>query len=82
MQSIPVINYVVLAVLLAGALASLVFGLRTYWHKIREGKAFFDAPLTLKSVLDKVNLRAFVSRGLLTSRLKDKPVAGLAHGLL
>ena len=45
MQSIPVINYVVLAVLLAGALASLVFGLRTYWHKIRQGKAFFDAPL-------------------------------------
>ena len=82
MQSIPVINYVVLAVLLAGALASLAFGLRTYWHKIRQGKAFFDAPLTLKSVLDKVNLRAFVSRGLLTSRLKDKPVAGLAHGLL
>jgi Fe-S oxidoreductase/nitrate reductase gamma subunit len=82
MQSIPVINYVVLAVLLVGALACLVFGLRTHWHKIRQGKAFFGSPLTRKSVLGKVNLRAFVSLGLLTSRLKKKPVAGAAHGLL
>ncbi len=82
MQSIPVINYVVLAVLLAGALACLVFGLRAHWHKIRQGKAFFDTPLTRKSVLEKLNPRAFVSRGFLTSRLKDKPVAGVAHGLM
>ncbi len=82
MPTISVLSYVILGLLLAAALALLFTGLRTHWRRIQHGKAFFGDTISRDSVLAKINWRTFLTRGLLTSRLGDRPVAGLAHGLL
>ncbi|MBK7250836.1 MAG: 4Fe-4S dicluster domain-containing protein [Gammaproteobacteria bacterium] len=75
------VNYVLLAVLLPAALASLVVGLRRQWARVTEGGQG-DAAFWLPRLLSGMNWRTFGLRGLLTSRLFKRPLAGLAHGLL
>ncbi len=82
MYSIPAINYVILAVLLSAALASMFIGLRKYWARIAQGKPYFGDKIDRASVLAKVNWRTFFERGLLLSRLKKRPISGLAHNLM
>lgn len=84
MYSISAINYVILTLLLSAALVSLGFGLRKYWRQMTSGQAYFTSgePITREAVLAKTNWRTFVQRGLLLSRLKKRPISGLAHYLL
>ncbi len=82
MPEMSVASYVLLTALLLAALASLVAGLRAVGRRIAPGKACFATPLTLQQVLGRINWRSFVTRGVLTSRLRQRPWAGTAHGLL
>ena len=43
MDSIPTISYVLLAILLLAALASLGLGLRQYWERIGRGQPWFGS---------------------------------------
>ena len=84
MYSISAINYVFLTLLLCAALISLGFGLRKYWRQMTNGQAYFTSvePITREAVLARINWRTFAQRGLLLSRLKKRPISGLAHYLL
>ncbi|MCG3168853.1 MAG: putative iron-sulfur-binding oxidoreductase FadF [Pseudomonadales bacterium] len=82
MAEISAVNYILLALVLAGALASLGRGLIVHWKRIGHGKAFFGPRIDCASVRDKLNWPAFVSRAVFTSRLKDRRWSGIAHGML
>ncbi len=82
MYSISAINYVFLVLLLSAALVSFGIGMRKYWQRIAQGKAFFGKQITREAVLAKVNWQTFIRRGLLLERLKKRPVSGIAHNLL
>ena len=87
MDSIPTISYVVLGLLLTAALGSLLIGLRKYWQRIARGKAWFtradDAQhIDLSTVKQRFNAGAFIKRGLMTGRLRDRPVSGGFHGVM
>jgi Fe-S oxidoreductase/nitrate reductase gamma subunit len=74
MYAIPAVSYVILSLLLCGALVSLVLGLRAQRARIDQGK---PDPRGAR-----INWPAFVYRGLFLSRLFKRPVAGVAHLLL
>ena len=78
MATIPFYNYLILAALLAGALFSLYMGLKKYQGRISHGKPWF----TKEAAKEKFNRETFLQRGLMTSRLKKRPVAGLFHGTM
>ena len=85
MDAIPTINYVVLAILINAALASLLYGLFKVWKRIQAGKPFVGTQgkgFDLKALLKQVNWPAFLSRGALASRLQKQPVSGTAHALV
>ncbi len=82
MPGIPVRSYVILGILLVASLAILVSGLKKYWSRIRHGKAFFGDSIDRQAIFSRVNWRAFLTRGLLTARLPNRPVAGFAHSLM
>ncbi|NMG00045.1 (Fe-S)-binding protein [Aromatoleum toluolicum] len=81
MSAISALDYTILALLLAAALASVLLGLKRRAALIAEGRALPGAAAPA-GWRERFNLRAFASRGLLTSRLKKRPVAGLAHGVM
>lgn len=78
MQEIGALNYVVLALLLTAAGASVVVGLRGIWLRVAGGRE----PDALRGLFSHVNWGAFWSRGVLISRVFKRPASGLAHGLL
>ena len=82
MDKIGVINYVILGALLIGAFASLYLGLRKHTQRIARGKSFFGNNLEKQALLAKVNKESFISRGLMTSRLLKRPVAGTFHAVM
>ncbi len=82
MDTIPAYYYLILSLLLTAALASLGYGLRNYWLRIKHGKPFFGDSPNVESIKQKFNLATFISRGLMTSRLKKRPVAGSFHGIM
>lgn len=82
MPEISAVNYIILTLLLVGALTSMAYGLKSHWQRIAHGKPFLGTPITRDSVLEKTNWRTFVSRALFTSRLKDRLWSGIAHGML
>jgi len=82
MPTISVLSYVILGLLLTAALAYLFTGLQKHWRHIRRGKTFFGDRISRETVLPKINWRTFLSRGLLTSRLGNRPIAGMAHSLM
>lgn len=79
--AIAPVNYLLLALLLVAALASLVIGLRRQRAAITAG-AGSGSRSPRPPLLERINWRALGLRGLLTSRLFKRPVAGAAHGLL
>ena len=78
MHEIGAINYVVLALLLLAAAASVASGLRSFWVRIAPGQGLAG----LRAVFADVNWRSFATRGLLISKVFKRPASGLAHGLL
>lgn len=81
MSAISALDYTILALLLAAALASVLLGLKRRAALIASGRAL-PGPAASGGWRERLNLPAFASRGLLTSRIKKRPVAGLAHGLM
>lgn len=79
MSAISALDYSILALLLGAALTSVFLGLKRRAALIRAGKGGAGGPSGWR---ERLNLRAFAERGLLTSRLKKRPVAGLAHSLM
>ena len=71
--------------LLGAAVGCLCIGLRKYWQRIQRGKPWFsDADDALKRidptiVKQRFNAGAFIKRGLMTGRLRDRPVSGSFH---
>jgi len=82
MPEMSALSYVLLALLLLAALASLGLGLRAQAQRISRGRPSFGAPFELRRVLAKANWRAFAVRGLLTARLRQRRWSGIAHSLL
>lgn len=94
MDIIPVYNYIILAILLTGSLYSLFLGVKKYKAKIEKGKPFFiakngdktnkkaDQKIGKAGLLAKFNGNTFIHRGLMTSRLIQRPVAGTFHGIM
>ena len=83
MDTIPVYNYIILAALLTGALYSLFIGLKKYKERIEHGKPYFGSnKITSEGLKAKFNQETFIHRGLMTGRLKKRPVAGTFHGIM
>ena len=82
MPEISAVNYLLLTLVLAGALASLGRGLIAHWKRVEHGKPLFGPRVDRASVSDRINWPAFVSRAMFTSRLKDRRWSGIAHGML
>lgn len=82
MSAISTFDYSILALLLGAALASVFLGLKRRVALIAAGKGGTRTAAGPSGWRERFNLRAFAERGLLTSRLKRRPVAGLAHGLM
>ncbi|PLW69181.1 heterodisulfide reductase-related iron-sulfur binding cluster [Pseudohalioglobus lutimaris] len=82
MDIIPTYNYFILAALLLGALYSLYLGLRKYLRRVEQGRPWFGEKLTLDGARARFNAATFIKRGLMTSRLKQRPVAGSFHGIM
>ena len=82
MEQITVLDYLVLTVVLCAALASLYIGLRKRARAIGRGKPYFGESPDTQAVMAKVNKQSFISRGLMTSRLMNRPVAGTFHSML
>lgn len=82
MSVISAIDYVIVALLIAAALSSVFLGMRRRVALIGAGKGPTSVGAPGGGWRAQLNLKAFVSRGLLTSRVKKRPVAGLAHGMM
>ena len=82
MSTISALDYTLLAILLGGALFSMLLGLKRRAARIAAGKATPAGIGARQAWRERLNLRAFASRGLFASRLIKRPVAGLAHGLM
>ena len=82
MPEISAPSYFLLGLLLVAALASLFRGLRAHRDRIARGKAFSGPRIDRAGVLARINWRAFISRGVFTSRLRQRRWSGIAHGLL
>lgn len=77
MYAIPAIHYIILAVLLCGAIMFLGAGIAGIRKRVAAGRAG-----GLPESAAGLNWRALGTRGLLLSRLFKRPVAGIAHALL
>ncbi len=82
MPEMSAFSYLLLALLLVAALSSLGLGLRRHWRRIAHGKPAWPAFTSLAGALANINWRTFLTRGALTSRLKQRRWSGIAHGLL
>ena len=82
MYSISAINYVILTALLCGALFMFFQGLRKRWTLVASGKPWFGRAVSRQAIAAKLNWRAFLTRGVLLSRLIKRPASGIAHLLL
>ncbi len=78
MLEIGAVNYLILALLLLAAAASIVSGLRATWLRIAPEHGLAG----LRALFAEVNWRSFATRGLLISKVFKRPASGLAHGLL
>ncbi len=76
MDLIPLSYYVVLTLLIFAALGSFAFGLLRHGRRIQRGRALAG------SIGQRIHTEALLKRGLLTSRVFNKPVAGAAHALV
>jgi Fe-S oxidoreductase/nitrate reductase gamma subunit len=83
MDLIPTRDYLLLSLLLLLAFAILGSGLYRIWERIgagrREGRREARAPWM---ALGPLNVSAFLTRGVLASRLFQRPVSGTAHALV
>ncbi|RLQ21088.1 4Fe-4S dicluster domain-containing protein [Seongchinamella sediminis] len=82
MDTIPTYNYFILAAILLGALYSLFLGLRNHKQRVEQGRPWFGEKVTLEGARARFNIGSFIRRGLMTSRLKKRPVAGSFHGIM
>lgn len=82
MEAIGLANYLVLGLVLSGAFVSLYFGLKKHAQRIEKGKRYLGQDLKKKEGAAKLNASAFIMRGLMTSRLLKRPVAGFFHTLM
>ena len=82
MDKIGLVNYLILAVLLIGAFVSLYLGLKKHSQRIAKGKPFVGEKPNKQAVLAKINKESFILRGLMTSRLLKRPVAGAFHAIM
>ena len=82
METIPTYNYFILAALLIAAFYSLLLGLRNYRRRIEHGKPWFGEKITAKGAGARFNIATFIQRGLMTSRLKKRRIAGSFHGIM
>ena len=83
MSSPSLTAYFILGLLLIGAFAALVVGMRR--HRLRIAQGLVEQPAAEESALlfgRSFNANTFVHRALLTERLWKRPAAGLAHTLL
>ncbi|MBE9539063.1 MAG: (Fe-S)-binding protein, partial [Proteobacteria bacterium] len=82
MELVPTYNYFILTAALLIALYSLLLGLKKHRQRIERGKPWFGDKLTLEDAKSKFNPGAFIRRGLMTSRLPKRPVAGSFHSIM
>jgi len=83
MDLIPTLDYLLLSLLLLLAFASLAFGLHRIWRRIGRGRPLEPGDARdLPSALGPINWSAFLERGVLASRLFQRPVSGTAHALV
>jgi Fe-S oxidoreductase/nitrate reductase gamma subunit len=83
MDLIPTRDYVILTFLMLLAAGILASGLFRVWKLIRPGKPWPEsASLDLPGLMALVNWPAFLWRGVLASRLLQRPASGTAHALL
>jgi len=83
MDLIPTLDYLLLSLLLLLAFASLGFGLHRTWRRISVGRpAPGGEARDPWRRLGPINGAAFLTRGLLASRLFKRPVSGTAHALV
>ncbi|MCK0508112.1 (Fe-S)-binding protein [Aromatoleum anaerobium] len=86
MSTISATDYAILTVLLCAALFSLFLGLKGRAALIAVGKPMAGSTAATadetRGWRQRLNLPALFWRGLLTSRLKKRLAAGLAHGLM
>lgn len=82
MDIIPTYSYFILAALLLCAFYSLLLGLQKYRRRIEHGKPWFNDKNSAQGAAGKFNTKTFIQRGLMTSRLKKRPVAGSFHGIM
>ncbi|MBV6424023.1 MAG: EtfAB:quinone oxidoreductase [Steroidobacteraceae bacterium] len=82
MYDIGAVNYGLLAILLCGAGAALVLGLRDIWRRASAEGSPFAGATALGDIVGRINWRSFLTRGVLLSRLYKRPASGIAHALL
>jgi Fe-S oxidoreductase/nitrate reductase gamma subunit len=83
MDLIPTLDYVLLSLLLLLALATLSYGLYRTWRRIAGGRPVEpDGGRESATALGPINPSAFLTRGVLASRLFKRPVSGTAHALV
>ena len=83
MDLIPTLDYVLLSLLLLIALATLAFGLYRTWRRIAAGRPVEPGEERgFSTALGPINGSAFLTRGVLASRLFKRPVSGTAHALV
>jgi Fe-S oxidoreductase/nitrate reductase gamma subunit len=81
MDLIPTLDYVLLTLLLLLAFAILVYGLLRIWRRIAAGRPLSQGGRGA-TTLGPINATAFLTRGVLASRLFQWPVSGTAHALV
>jgi heterodisulfide reductase subunit C/nitrate reductase gamma subunit len=83
MDLIPARDYALLSLLLLLAFASLAFGLYRIWRRIGAGRRLEPGQAgALPGAPGPINWSAFLKRGVLASRLFQRPVSGTAHTLV
>ncbi|MBT4520498.1 MAG: (Fe-S)-binding protein [Halieaceae bacterium] len=82
MDIIPTYSYFILAAMLLLALFSFVVGLNKHRQRIERGKPWFGEKITVTGAAARFNKSSFVHRGLMTSRLLKRPIAGTFHGIM
>jgi Fe-S oxidoreductase/nitrate reductase gamma subunit len=83
MDLIPTLDYALLSLLLLLAFTVLAFGLYRTWRRIAVGRPLDPSGARAPSTaLGPINGSAFLTRGVLASRLFQRPVSGTAHALV
>ena len=83
MDLIPALDYALLTRLRLLAFASLALGLHRIWRRVVRGRPVDRGePRGPSTPLGPINGSAFLTRGVLASRLLKRPVSGTAHALV